>query len=104
MKKTRRSFSKDFKEMIVSLKESGIATKKIAADYDIDRSTVSRWVRESHESERPSFSGNGVPRLTEDEKKIKELQKAYANVKMERDILKKAISIFSQSDGTDTNL
>lgn len=104
MKRTRRTFSKEFKEMIVSLKESGISTKKISKDYDIDRSTVSRWVRESRDPQRPSFTGRGKSRLTEEQKRIKELEKACASAKMERDILKKAISIFSQSDGTDTSL
>jgi transposase len=37
--------------------------------------------------------------LTEEQKKIARLEKELRETKLERDILKKAVSIFSKSDG-----
>jgi len=42
--------------------------------------------------------------MTELEREVARLKKELRDAKMERDILKKAISIFSKSDGKSTNL
>jgi transposase len=42
--------------------------------------------------------------MTDSEKEIARLQKALKEAEMERDILKKAISIFSKSDKKSTGL
>ena len=68
----------------------------VARDLDIDRNVISRWVREYREHGTDSFPGNGK-RLPADEE-IYQLKRELARVKMERDILKKAITIFSETD------
>ena len=45
-----------------------------------------------------AFSGNGIKQLTQDQKELEHLRKQLKDVTMERDILKKAVSIFSKSD------
>ena len=45
-----------------------------------------------------SFSGKGRPKMTTQEAELAKLKKELRDVKMERDILKKAITIFSSSD------
>jgi transposase len=42
--------------------------------------------------------------MTDLERENASLKKALRDAKMERDILKKAVSIFSRSDGKSTNL
>ncbi len=42
--------------------------------------------------------------MTDQEREIARLERELRDAKMERDILKKAISIFSKSDGKSTNL
>ena len=42
----KRVHSNDFKLMIVELKRSGISTKDISEEYDLNPSMVSRWCRE----------------------------------------------------------
>lgn len=96
--KTRRKFDRSFKEMIVSLLNSGQAVKTVADEYGLNESMIRRWKKEYTDGERPSFTGNGKVRLTESERKIAELQKRLKEVTVERDILKKAVSIFSASD------
>lgn len=42
--------------------------------------------------------------MTDQEREIARLERELRDAKMERDILKKAISIFYESDGKSTNL
>ena len=50
------------------------------------------------------FPGNGKEALTEDPREIRRLKKELADAKLETQILKKAIRIFSKSDVNSTNL
>ena len=53
--------------------------------------------RQYHQSNgKPAFPGNGVETLTDDQKRIRELEKELRDTQMERDILKKAMAIFSK--------
>ena len=96
--KTRRKYDPEFKEMIVSLLNSGQPTKSVSDEYDLNDSMIRRWRKEYNSQERPSFTGNGNVRMTSEEKQIAELKKQLKDMTMERDILKKAVSIFSASD------
>ena len=42
-----------------------------------------------------SFPGKGNPKLTDEQREIAELKKRLRDAELERDILKKAIAIFS---------
>jgi transposase len=44
-----------------------------------------------------AFPGNGREALTSQEQKIRELEKKLKDAEMERDILKKAMAIFSRA-------
>jgi len=43
------------------------------------------------------FPDNGIEALTPDQKRIRELEKKLRDTEMERDILKKAMAIFSRT-------
>ncbi len=43
------------------------------------------------------FPGNGKQLLTSEQQRIKDLEKRLKDVEMERDILKKALAIFRQT-------
>jgi len=102
-KKVRRKYDKEFKMMVVNLCLSGKQSKDIAAEMDLDRRMVQRWVREYQQYEDNSFKGNGHPVLTSEEAEIARLRKELRQAQIERDILKKAVSIFSKSDSKDLN-
>jgi len=55
---------------------------------------LNRWIREYKADSKYAFPGLG--NLKEPEKKLYELRKELADTKMERDILKKALAIFSK--------
>ena len=86
----RRQFTKAFKADAVKLfRSSGKKLVEIAKDLGIGHDLLSRWNREY--DEKNSFSGNGNPR----DKEIYEYKKKIALLEEERNILKKALAIFS---------
>lgn len=97
-KKERRSFDKAFKLMVVELHKSGKSSRDISRDLDIPSEMVRRWSREFSALGDSSFSGNGKPNLSAEQQEINDLKKALKDAQMERDILKKAVGIFSKSD------
>jgi len=94
----RRTFDKAFKVMVVELHKSGKSSNEIGRVLGIPGDMVSCWSPEHATSGEGSFSGNGNPVLTSDQQEIIDLKKALKEARIERDILKKAVSIFSKSD------
>ena len=99
MNKERRYYDKEFKRMAIELVESGKSTTEVANDLGIKPDLVRRWRREYERYQSGSFSGKGNMNLSPEQKEILELKKALRESNLERDILKKAVSIFSKSDG-----
>lgn len=91
---TRRQFDKEFKTTIVNLLDSGQSMKTICSEYDLKQATVYRWKKE-FKTETGSFKDEATLAY---EKEIRLLKKQLKDAQIERDILKKAVSIFSVSD------
>lgn len=98
MKATKRKFDKPFKLMVVELVLSGKSTETVSAELGIKPDYVRRWVREHKNAKEGAFPGKGNQILTEIEKKVLSLEKELRDTKLENDILKKAVSIFSKRD------
>ena len=90
-----KKYENDFKIMIVELLESGRKVKEISDEYSINGGIIRRWRRE-YEAKSGDFSKKRE--ISQQEQELKMLKKELRNAKMERDILKKAVSIFSKSD------
>lgn len=103
MKRERRNFDKEFKMMAVNLCLTGKSTKEVAEELGIRSDLVRRWKREHSQYKEGSFSGHGIANLTDEQKEIARLKKELRDAKEERDILKKAVSIFSKNDGKFSN-
>ena len=93
MGKKRRVYSKEFKEQAVKLViTSGRTRKEIAEELGICYKTLSTWVRLYQDK-----SGKSVLAITASEREeLIKLRRDIKRVEMERDILKKAMSIFSK--------
>ena len=104
MSRERRTFTREFKLNAVELSYSRKNIVELANELKIRPELLYRWRTEFASSQGASFPGNGNPKLTEEQKEIARLRKELANMQMERDILKKAVSIFSKSDGKYTGL
>ena len=93
MSEKRRKYSKEFKKDAVELLlRSGKTASKIAAELGIRYDLLSRWKKEYEAHDEKAFPGQGNPIEAE----LFKLKKELAHVKMERDILKKAVTIFSK--------
>jgi transposase len=102
--KTRKTYNKDFKEKAVALSEVRGNTSEVAEELGIRPEILRRWKREFKQLKNNSFPGNGKAKMTDEERELAQLRKELIETRMERDILKKAISIFSVSDRKSTNL
>ena len=93
-RKKRRTYDKEFKKEAVRLvREEGYSAAEVERNLGTGTNIVSRWVRESEQDPEHAFPGKG--RLRPPEEELRDLQRELARVKRERDILKKAVAIFS---------
>lgn len=90
-----RQYENEFKVMIVELLQSGRSVKEVSSDYKLNDSMIRRWRRE-YGIKSGDFSKK--QELTAEQQELKALHKELREIKLERDILKKAVSIFSKSD------
>lgn len=87
----------------MELHEQGQSIISLSQEYNVHVNMLYKWRSEYRNPDRPSFTGNGNAALTDQEKELFLLKKELEQVKMEREILKKAISIFSENDGKSIN-
>ena len=99
----RRKFDREFKQMVIELSHNREDTGALAAELDISADLIYRWRREAEIHQGASFPGQGNKILTEEQKEIARLKKELHDAQIERDILKKAVSIFSRNDGKYSN-
>jgi transposase len=93
VKGNRKRYSKEFKLEAVRMLEAGDRTgQQIELDLGIGSGQVYKWRKELAASGQRAFPGNGTPR---DEELVR-LRKELARVSEERDILRKAVAIFSK--------
>jgi len=74
--------------------EEGRKASEVERNLGIGQSTVSRWIREFKEDPEYAFPGKGRLKAPDDE--IRKLQRENERLRRERDILKKAVAIFSK--------
>lgn len=84
--------------MAVNLCLTGKESREVAQELGIRAELVRRWKREHEQYQEGSFSGHGNANLTTEQKEIAKLKKELKEAQLERDILKKAVGIFSRSD------
>jgi len=93
----RRSYSKEFKlEAVAMTNNSGKTIAEVADDLGIEQSMLRHWRMKYQQSGESGFPGHGNQNLTDEEAKIQRLKMELEIVKEERDILKKAVAIFSK--------
>ena len=95
MGKLQSTFTKEFKQQAVQLVEtSGKSKVQIAKDLGLSDSALSRWCKEFRGQGEEAFPGKG--HQTEIEEENRKLKREIEILRQERDILKKAVSIFAQ--------
>ena len=100
---SRNVYTKEFKkETVLLVLERGMTVSQVSEDLEIGTETIYRWIRQYKSDPINSFPGKG--RLKPEDEKLRKLERELADVKEERDILKRlvpipreAISIFSRT-------
>ncbi len=93
-KKTRRSFSKQYKAEVVELiRKSGKTIGAICRDLDLTETAVRRWVQQA---EVDSGGGPAGALTTAEREELAQLRKRVKTLEMEREILKKATAFFAK--------
>lgn len=99
MSNFRRKFSKEQKLEIVNQSlEPGLDLDALASQYKIHVNTLYKWRREYLRYEEASFPGNGHKIMSAEEQEIARLKKQLKEAELEKEILKKALGIFSSPD------
>ncbi len=95
MQKEQRTFTREFKLKAVQLVRSSPKSQaQIARDLGIADSTLHHWCKQFSEHGEQAFPGSG--HQTPQEEEIRHLKQENELLRKERDILKKAIGIFSR--------
>jgi transposase len=95
MKHSRKPYPDEFKQEAVRLlTEQRLPRSQVARDLGIDAETLRRWVREQAPDNAGALDTPSVPPVNAAE--LTRLRRENEQLRMERDILKKAIGIFSR--------
>jgi len=89
-----RTYDKDFKLNAVSLYKSGKSASQVCRDLGIPGSTFSDWVKVHAKEGKDAFVGSG--NINPSNQDLQTIKKELEDVRLERDILKKALAIFSK--------
>ena len=94
MTKKRKTYTKEFKiEAVRLLERTGRTQEAIAEELGTSSSSLSRWRKEYGEDGEDAFPGRG--NLTPEKERIRQLEREVEILRQERDIPRKAVSIFS---------
>lgn len=100
--KKRVKFSKEFKLKAVHLSEKSDNIQDLATSLGISGGLLYRWRKEYFDREGKGEVFPGVGKSTgildPEREELKRLRRENKDLKEERDILKKAVSIFSKND------
>ena len=100
--KTRRQYDEEFKKMAVELSVAKGSLKATAEELGITPQILTRW-----RSERVVAQGSPAisrTQVSQEQQEIVRLKKELKQAELERDILKKAVGIFSRGDGKYSDL
>ena len=94
-RRIRRKFDQEFKmEAVRLVTEGGETVVSVARDLGIHENLLRRWKNQYLEEGEQAFPGKG--RLKPRDEEIRRLKRELSSVKQQRDILKKALAIFSK--------
>ena len=89
MSKTYKSYDEELKKTLVSLYENGKKISDLSREYGINESTIRPWIK------KYGTIITSTGEVTNNDEILK-LKKELQQVKMENEILKKAVAIFTK--------
>jgi transposase len=92
--KKRKRYDRAFKvEAVRLVREEGRSVASVARDLGIGENLLHRWKQQFVQQGDTAFVGTG--NLSPEQAELRRLRRQLADVTEERDILKKAIAVFS---------
>ncbi len=96
MPRSKRTFTREFKLDAMHLAEAGDRTvAEVERDLGLRQGQLYHWKEQFAAAGEAAFPGKG--HLPPQEERIRQLEREIEILRQERDILKKAITIFSQT-------
>ena len=96
MTKKQQKYSREFKlETIELARTSGKKDSQVERELGLSRGCLYNWRKEVERDGAQAFPGKG--RLKADDEYVRGLERELTIVQQERDILKKALAIFTRS-------
>ena len=93
---TKRVYDRAFKERAVELSYERSSVKDLSKELGVSIDRIYSWRSEIKSYGSASFQGHGIERLSDDQRRVKDLEKQLRTRDLELEILKKAIAIFSK--------
>ena len=95
MGRKRNQYTKEYKvEAVRLIVEEGRSISEVARELGIAQSLLHRWKKKYEEGEIEPFPGKG--RLSPEDDELRQLRRENKRLRMEHEILKKAVAIFSE--------
>jgi len=97
----KKTYTEDFKKMIIEVYNTGKPIKEICEEYGVSTTSLNNWINQVQPKEKISkkpiiTTNKNKNNERKDAEEISKLKKENEKIKMELEILKKAIAIFSQ--------
>ena len=100
-KRKRRKFTPEYKAETVRLvAESGKTIGEVARDLDLTESALRNWVKQS---EIDAGRGPAGALTSEEREELRRLRRENKQLRMEREILKKATAFFAKENSRDSH-
>lgn len=94
--RARRSYTTEFKDGAVRLVlDEGKTVARVARDLDLTESALGAWVKQA----RADRSGGKTGLTTDERAELAQLRREVQELRMERDLLKKATAFFAKQSG-----
>ena len=99
MSKPRKRYSKTEKLEIIKMSlEEDASVPELSLRFGLGESTIYNWRSRYYKEQGIIPEGQGVKIQSDAERELSALKKRLRDAELERDILKKAIGIFSKTD------
>ena len=96
MPRTRGPYPPEFRRQMVELVRTGRSPEKLAQEFEPSAESIRNWVRQADLDEGRRSDGL----TTEERAELRRLRRENKQLKIEREILKKAAAWFAQESGS----
>ena len=99
MVRTRRKYDKEFKlEAIRSYENGERSQREVEQELGITQGLLGKWIQSLEKVPKKGEAFPGKGRLTETEARIRQLERENAQLRQDKEILKKVLSMYSKEE------